>query len=74
LKTLNSKNIDAEKFSFNLFPIIHLLNYHYASDKELEEARVNKIYSDIELFRFGTKRRDIFADMNQVIENFHIGR
>ncbi|HBS5699365.1 TPA: hypothetical protein MAK64_002632 [Klebsiella aerogenes] len=74
LKTLNSKNIDAEKFSFNLFPIIHLLNYHYASDKELEEARVNKIYSDIELFRFGTKRRDIFSDMNQVIENFHIGR
>lgn len=74
LKTLNPKNVDAEKFSFNLYPIIHLLNYHYASDKELEEARVNKIYSDIELFRFGTKKRDVFADMNQIIENFHIGR
>lgn len=74
LKFLNPKSIEDKKFSFNLYPVIHILNYHYASDEELEKARTDKIYSDIEHFLFGNKRIDVFSKMNNIIENLHIGQ
>lgn len=74
IKSLNTKNVEVGKFSTDLYQVIHLLKYHYATQQELDEARNNKIFSDIELFRFGNKRQDVFQDMNYIIENLHIGR
>ncbi|WP_230847452.1 P-loop NTPase fold protein, partial [Pluralibacter gergoviae] len=74
LKLLNPKNIQNDQFFFSLYSIIHILDYHYASNEELERARNENTYSDIEHFLFGGKRIDIFKRMNNIIDNLHIGQ
>ncbi|MGU9759653.1 KAP family P-loop NTPase fold protein [Serratia marcescens] len=53
--------------------LIHLLDYHFATLEELSIARTEKRFSDIEMFNYGNQKRDLFEQMNDVIEHLHIG-
>ncbi|UJD79833.1 hypothetical protein FS595_09030 [Serratia rubidaea] len=53
--------------------IVHILDYHYASEEELNKAREGKLFSDIEHFHYGSARRELFDEMSDIIDFLHIG-
>ncbi|WP_333709895.1 KAP family P-loop NTPase fold protein [Pluralibacter gergoviae] len=73
LKAMNSKNVEWKSFSYYLYPVIHLLDYHYATEEEMQDEKNEKRFSDLVLFYRGGKKQDIFKDMHHIINNLHIG-
>lgn len=54
------------------YSIFHVLEYHYATDQELEAARANNLYADIVPPHHDNQRKEIFEVMSDIIEYLHI--
>lgn len=60
--------------SDDILTLQHVLNYHYATEDELLEARKSRLFADIESFIHPGARRDVFAAVAGIIQFLKINK